>query len=484
MRAFARARSQPQQPSSCGLAGSKQSRGGQAPPPHFTKDLSRVPAHAAQPFLQKKLAVNQPGDEYEHEADRVASQVMSASPRTKGGCGCAGACAKCQSGAKGEGARKLQTKRVGAAAPAHSEAPPIVHEVLATSGRPLDSSARRFLEPRFGHDFSDMRVHADARASESAAAVGASAYTVGSHMVFGSGRYAPETNAGRSLLAHELTHSLQQGGAQVLQRQPLGGGSGDNSLPCPLGQMRLAPDLPCFPVTLPGRDCPIGQIRMSPDLPCFPWRPERTLLPGRLRLPNLTPPNVDSPMLRPPTGTTPGTTTPGTGTSAAASPCAASAATTPSTAPTTGCRYTVNYSNCREVPCDQIWLNARGTPPPGPLCGAAIQYDITSVTATGPGCPRTLAGLSLREVVSGDGGCTPPGYQWALPKTCVIGAGGAITGCTDTYSLCGLTSGLGGSCTEVVTQDLTVDGHAAETHEITFSLTKSGTNCTGTVRRD
>ncbi|MFD0636003.1 DUF4157 domain-containing protein [Catenulispora yoronensis] len=89
-------------------------------------------------------------------------------------------------------------------------APAIVHEVLGSSGAPLDSGARRMLEPRFGRDFSGVRVHTDSRAAASAAAVQARAYTVGSHIVFGSGTYAPGTSDGLRLLAHELTHTVQQ----------------------------------------------------------------------------------------------------------------------------------------------------------------------------------------------------------------------------------------------------------------------------------
>jgi hypothetical protein len=90
------------------------------------------------------------------------------------------------------------------------EVPPIVHEVLRSPGRPLDPATRAFMEPRFGHDFSQVRVHTDAKAAESARAVNALAYTVGRAMVFDTGQYAPGTTTGRQLLAHELTHTLQQ----------------------------------------------------------------------------------------------------------------------------------------------------------------------------------------------------------------------------------------------------------------------------------
>src|ERR1700724_405492 len=88
--------------------------------------------------------------------------------------------------------------------------PPIVHEVLRSPGRPLDAATRAFMEPRFGHDFSAIRVHTDTRAALSAAAVGAHAYSVGREVVMGSGAYQPTSGDGRLLLAHELAHVVQQ----------------------------------------------------------------------------------------------------------------------------------------------------------------------------------------------------------------------------------------------------------------------------------
>jgi hypothetical protein len=102
---------------------------------------------------------------------------------------------------------KIQRKEMGAGP---GVAPPIVHEVLGSPGQPLDAGTRAFMEPRFGHDFSKVRVHADAQAAESASAVGALAYTVGSNVVFGTGEFNPRSSDGRRLLAHELVHVIQQ----------------------------------------------------------------------------------------------------------------------------------------------------------------------------------------------------------------------------------------------------------------------------------
>jgi hypothetical protein len=93
----------------------------------------------------------------------------------------------------------------------NSFALPVVGEVLRSPGQPLGDATREFMESRFGHDFSGVRVHTDAKAAESARSVNALAYTVGRDVVFGQERYAPEAPAGRELLAHELVHTIQQG---------------------------------------------------------------------------------------------------------------------------------------------------------------------------------------------------------------------------------------------------------------------------------
>jgi hypothetical protein len=103
-------------------------------------------------------------------------------------------------------------------------APPVAQEVVRSPGQPLDAVTRASLEPWFGRDFSRVRVHTDHAAEQSAEEVDAQAYTVGRDVVFGAGRFAPETDAGRRLLAHELTHVVQQSGTSSvmpLQREPV-----------------------------------------------------------------------------------------------------------------------------------------------------------------------------------------------------------------------------------------------------------------------
>ncbi|MEO8577440.1 MAG: DUF4157 domain-containing protein, partial [Gemmatimonadales bacterium] len=151
-------------------------------------------------------------DVHEQEADHAAERVMRmpGSPVHRG-CHCGGDCPRCS--AKGHDQ---------ANGPSATEPPGVVHDVVRTPGRPLDAEIRSFMEPRFGKDFSQVRVHTDANSAESAKAVDAQAYTFGRHVVFGPGRYVPATNEGRSLLAHELAHVIQQEKAPALQRKPDG----------------------------------------------------------------------------------------------------------------------------------------------------------------------------------------------------------------------------------------------------------------------
>jgi len=129
-------------------------------------------------------------------------------------CACGGTpgpTGECEACRKKREAAMLQRAAVSPG-PVHS-APPIVHEVLRSPGQALDPATRTFMEPRFGHDFSQVRVHMDGKAAESARAVHAQAYTVRQHVVFGPGQYAPNTAQGKALLAHELTHTIQQSGS-------------------------------------------------------------------------------------------------------------------------------------------------------------------------------------------------------------------------------------------------------------------------------
>jgi hypothetical protein len=96
---------------------------------------------------------------------------------------------------------------------AGSPVPGIVHDVLRAPGQPLDASALAWLEPRLGHDLRNVHVHTDAQAAKSAQAVNARTYTVGNNIVFNTGQYEPRTKDGRRLLAHELTHVVQQADA-------------------------------------------------------------------------------------------------------------------------------------------------------------------------------------------------------------------------------------------------------------------------------
>lgn len=193
------------------------------------------PRCQARRFLQAKLKVSAPSDVHEQEADRVAEQVMQSAdahapaselaPSSVLGrkCACPGGatCSSC-----GEAGGALQLKAVQSSDTSGATVSDDFMRSLGP-GEPLDAGARDFFEPRFGYDFGGVRVHSDARSAESAHALNASAYTVGSDVVFGAGEYAPSSRAGRQLLAHELAHVVQQtsahsraGAPGVLQRKP------------------------------------------------------------------------------------------------------------------------------------------------------------------------------------------------------------------------------------------------------------------------
>jgi len=123
-------------------------------------------------------------------------------------CGNHSAAGECE--ACGKKHRTLLRKPAESYAPA--PVPSVVDEVLRSPGQPLDAASRAFFEPRFSYDFSRVRIHTDARAAESASAVNALVYTVGRDLVFGAAQYEPQTSAGKRLIAHELTHTLQQEG--------------------------------------------------------------------------------------------------------------------------------------------------------------------------------------------------------------------------------------------------------------------------------
>jgi hypothetical protein len=146
--------------------------------------------------IQAKLTINQPGDPYEQEADRIANQVLAvpAPPAVSG-------------------APPSIQRLSGQSNGQMHAAPASVDHALASPGKPLEPALRQDMEQRFGQDFSRVRVHFDGVAEQSARDVNANAYTAGDNIVFGAGRYAPASPNGRRLIAHELTHVVQQSAA-------------------------------------------------------------------------------------------------------------------------------------------------------------------------------------------------------------------------------------------------------------------------------
>jgi hypothetical protein len=157
--------------------------------------------------LQRKFAIGASNDPLELEADRVAEQVTSMRMPYAVHAG------------------PVRVQRLGSPSGGQSgSAPTSVEQVLASSGRPLEPGLRSDMEVRFGRDFSSVRIHRGEDAEKSARDVNASAYTVGRDIVFGAGSYAPRSEAGRRLLAHELAHTLQQEGQGRRIQRALAGG--------------------------------------------------------------------------------------------------------------------------------------------------------------------------------------------------------------------------------------------------------------------
>lgn len=191
-------------------------------------------------WLQTKLKVGSPNDPAEREADRVADSVTSMpssapivnpgsrfgneSPlrRTEApgktqeeGAQQDVACDECEDNPEEEELRRAPADSCSDDQLLNSNGPAasLVHQALHSGGQPLDPATRSFMEPRLGYDFGQVTVHTDEGAAQSARAVNALAYTVGSHVVFGANHFAPQTDAGRHLLAHELAHVAQNTGA-------------------------------------------------------------------------------------------------------------------------------------------------------------------------------------------------------------------------------------------------------------------------------
>jgi hypothetical protein len=160
------------------------------PPSAANRSRDTSPACCPHP-LARGLAVSSPGDAGEFEADTLASSVV-------------------------DGRRPAPLVHAKPAT-AHRTAgtPGRVDEVLASPGLPLSHEVRAFMEPRFGQDFGHVRVHTDEVAAASADAIQALAFTHGHHIAFARGYYEPTSATGRALLAHELTHVVQQASGQA-----------------------------------------------------------------------------------------------------------------------------------------------------------------------------------------------------------------------------------------------------------------------------
>jgi peptidoglycan hydrolase-like protein with peptidoglycan-binding domain len=159
--------------------------------------------------VSPKLSIGSPDDPLEREADDMADKVMRMEiPEpisfSQNKNSVSRKCAHCEEEEKKELNRKENSSEQV------SEAPTVVHDVLNSSGHPMDADTRSFMESRFNYDFSDVKIHNGDLAAKSADSINALAYTSGNNLVFNSGQYNTNSDPGKRLLAHELTHVVQQ----------------------------------------------------------------------------------------------------------------------------------------------------------------------------------------------------------------------------------------------------------------------------------
>lgn len=174
-------------------SGRRTGRGSPQAFPPFARFQNLFGNRATRRLIQAKLEIAPPGDRFEREADRMAEDVLRSQPAPQR-----------------PGRSQIQRQPQREAGAPRATVPDGLMAGLG-SGYPLPAAARRLFEPRFGHDFGRVRLHTGVRAAEAAQEIDARAFTLGRHIVFAARRYAPQTPAGRRLLAHELTHVVQQG---------------------------------------------------------------------------------------------------------------------------------------------------------------------------------------------------------------------------------------------------------------------------------
>ena len=197
-----------------------------------SKPVAIKQTNSVKNIIQPKLKIGALNDKYEREADRVADQVMrmptpaqpssTNSSQVLNNSNTPNIQRKCAGCAKED---ELIQKKTSGATP---EVTPTINsniQSLQGGGQPLSKSERNFFEPRFGTDFSNVKIHTDSHANNTAKSINARAFTHGNNVFFGAGEYSTGSEGGKKLLAHELTHVVQQAGSQT----SLAGGGGEKS---------------------------------------------------------------------------------------------------------------------------------------------------------------------------------------------------------------------------------------------------------------
>jgi hypothetical protein len=231
-------------------------RGTQTVAGHIVARFCEATAAPAKAARSGSLSISQPGDAHEREADSVADKVMRmteapSAPLASRGLPSAVIQRRCTTCEKEASESKVQ-RRESAGGAAHI-APSVSASInaLKSGGQPLPVSTRAFFEPRFGTDFGQVRVHTDSHAAQAAKSISARAFTAGRDIAFGTGEFSPDSQSGRHLIAHELTHVIQQNASEsqrtALPIAPCIGGAVISRFPSPVSFGIYEPGLAVMP---------------------------------------------------------------------------------------------------------------------------------------------------------------------------------------------------------------------------------------------
>jgi hypothetical protein len=194
------------------------------------------------------IKISQPNDSAEIEADRIADNVMRAPA------------GKTMPAANSGGENTLRRKPLSSNRDVPSQSPAHVRDTLSDGGQPLDDRTQNFFGPRLGYDLSNVRVHTGSKAGQSAQALNANAYTLGNDIVFGNGKYQPNSDSGKRLIAHELAHVAQANASSTIRRDTIYRDQMDGQLAQVEAEIRM---LNMIPIKMPFQVMRLRELEMA-----------------------------------------------------------------------------------------------------------------------------------------------------------------------------------------------------------------------------